>query len=494
MNLITEDMLKFDVTVYENLEPVNNLLSKSRVRIFYKYFNRNRTYITDDFANQLIASLPYVPIKGIFDKDDMDFTDHGEKRTEGKIYGVVPENPNVAWEEHLDEDGVTRLYCCADVLLFTGIYPEAKLIVGKPQSMELNKSTLEGEWRTWEQDGKPYCYFLKGELLGLSVLGEEVEPCFEGAAFYSLKEDMNRLFSYIKEYEKQEERKMDKNIFRLSDSAKHDLLYHGITEKGYSDFWIIDVFDDYCIMFDYNAQKYLRAYYTKDDSAETVSIDNFTECFIVDVTETEKKALEAMKAIDSYEEFYNKAKASEAQIEEYKATEEALRNSITELNTQIETANATHETATAEFNTRVEELTNTNNALTEEIDTYKNTISEKEAEIVRLNSSLADINSEKSELEQFKLDAENEKKQAILDEFASLLSEEQSNTFAEKMAEYTVEDYKKEVCFAAYNSNPSMFSKKDSKETNSDLIYKNTNKDMDSGVLKLLNRHRGGNK
>ena len=132
MNLITDDMLKFDVTVYENLEPVNNLLSKSRVRIFYKYFNRNRTYITDDFANQLIISLPYVPIKGIFDKDDMDFTDHGEKRTEGKIYGIVPENPNVAWEEHLDEDGVTRLYCCADVLLFTGIYPEAKLIVGKP--------------------------------------------------------------------------------------------------------------------------------------------------------------------------------------------------------------------------------------------------------------------------------------------------------------------------------------------------------------------------
>ena len=40
---------------------------------------------------------------------------HGENRDEGRIYGIVPENYNFAWETHLDEDGVEREYACVDV-------------------------------------------------------------------------------------------------------------------------------------------------------------------------------------------------------------------------------------------------------------------------------------------------------------------------------------------------------------------------------------------
>jgi len=40
-----------DVTIYGNLETINPTLSKSRVRIFYKGMNRNRTFISEDFAN-----------------------------------------------------------------------------------------------------------------------------------------------------------------------------------------------------------------------------------------------------------------------------------------------------------------------------------------------------------------------------------------------------------------------------------------------------------
>ena len=58
--------LALDVTTYGQVEKLTDTLSKCRVRIFYKGMNRNRTYISEDFANQLIASLPYAPIKGIF--------------------------------------------------------------------------------------------------------------------------------------------------------------------------------------------------------------------------------------------------------------------------------------------------------------------------------------------------------------------------------------------------------------------------------------------
>ena len=138
-----EIVKNIQVTIYGNLEKYNEVISKGRCRIFYKYGNRNGTYITDEFADILLSSIPYAPVKGIYDNFDEDYTDHGAKRSLGRIYGIVPENPNLSWEKHLDEDGVEREYACVDVLIFTGLYEEANQIVGKSQSMELYDKTLK---------------------------------------------------------------------------------------------------------------------------------------------------------------------------------------------------------------------------------------------------------------------------------------------------------------------------------------------------------------
>ena len=141
------DISSFSVTIYGNLEKYNETISKARCRIFYKYGNRNGTYITDDFAEQLLSSISYAPVKGIYDNYDEDYTDHGAKRSLGRIYGIVPETHNFAWEKHEDEDGVEREYACVDVLIFTGLYEEAKEIINKPQSMEIYPPSIEGEWQ-----------------------------------------------------------------------------------------------------------------------------------------------------------------------------------------------------------------------------------------------------------------------------------------------------------------------------------------------------------
>ena len=99
---------KLDVCVYGEQEKITDTLSKCRLRIFYRGMNRNRTFISEEFANQLIDSLPYAPIKGIFSYSDVDFGDHGEDNSDGRIYGIVPENPNFMWEDHVDKDGVLR--------------------------------------------------------------------------------------------------------------------------------------------------------------------------------------------------------------------------------------------------------------------------------------------------------------------------------------------------------------------------------------------------
>lgn len=498
-----DSLLKLDVKLYGKVEPLTDTISKCRVRIFYKGLNRNRTFISDEFADQLISSLPYAPVKGIFDKDTLDFGDHGENNTDGRIYGLVAAEPNFAWEKHVDIDGVEREYACADVILYTALYPEANLISGKSQSMEIFRKGLTGEWKIWDGDKQPYYHFYTGHLLGLQTLGDEVEPCFEGAAFYSLNQDAKELLEYMKKNNKKEEsEEMDKNVFRLSDNDKCNLLFDALNSTPDSWTMICDIYDDYAIAYDTVARKYIRAYYTKDNETNSVSIDKIEDCYIVDVNEIEMNALNAMKAIGTYSEIQAKLEEQSSQIEIFTADKASLTEQLNEARAKIEefeNQNSKEEPA-AEFENKEEEENKENNtdknSLSEEvqaeIESYKNMIAEKDAEIARLNQLNSDINSEKSELESFKKSVDDEKKTAILDEFSAHLTEEQAENLKSQMENYSVEDFKKEVCFAAYNSTPSLFSKKENEE--SDWIYKDTDKNTESGALKLLSKHKGGNR
>lgn len=177
--------------IAEGLTQVSPEISKARLRIFYKGFNRNQGYITDEFAEKLLSSLPYTPVVGIFNDLVKDFGGHNQDRNVAKIYGVVPQDPHFAWEDHLDSDGVMRTYACTDVYLFTGRYDAAKLIPGKQQSMELDTKTIRGDWRVINEYGQEGFVYTDAQFIGLSVLGDDKTPCFEGSAFYELVSQFN---------------------------------------------------------------------------------------------------------------------------------------------------------------------------------------------------------------------------------------------------------------------------------------------------------------
>lgn len=469
----------FDVTIYGNLEPVNETISKSRVRIFYKGMNRNRTFISEDFANQLIASLPYTPVKGIFNKDAIDYEDHGEDNTDGRIYGIVPADPNFAWEDHVDEDGVTRTYACADVFLFTGLYPEAKLIPGESQSMEIFRGNLKGEWRISEEDNQPYYHFLSGCLVGLQVLGEEVEPCFEGAAFYNLRKEVQELVDYINNFSKKEEKaKMDKTLFRISDNQKADILFDLINpnfneEGGWQlDGIVTEVYDDYALCV--SPTGYKRVYYTKD--GDNISIGESVEVQIVDVTTSEYAALEAMKAIGgTYEEAntsYNNAMEKINELEQEKAH-------IQE-----------------KFNEAADQLAHAEGFPTEEFQKRGEKIEALEAEKVEMEQKISDITSENESLVAFKKAVEKSQKEAILTKYEEYLTESAITNFQSEMDNYSVEDFKKEVCTAAVEADPTFFNNRHGEP---EMFYKGGNPDggktNESPVVRLLNQYKnGGNK
>ena len=176
----------FSVEFVGELERINDLFSKGRVRIYYKYANRNGTWITDDFAEKLNESITYVPIVGTFDPESQDFLDHVPS-ADKKAYGFVPYEANPAWEK--GSDG--REYYAVDVILWPGYWPEAELIVGKQHSMELNPDSIVGDWKVI--GGEYYFVFQQGTFKGLCALGDVYTPCFEDSAFYSL-DDKSREF------------------------------------------------------------------------------------------------------------------------------------------------------------------------------------------------------------------------------------------------------------------------------------------------------------
>ena len=445
--------LNFKVQVYGELEKFSETISRSRCRIFYKGLNRNGTYITEEFAEKLISTIAYAPIKGIYedDDDDADFEDHGEKRSDGKAYGVVPADYNFKWEEHLDDDGIKRTYACVDVLLWTAIYEEAREIPGKSQSMELYEPSIKGKWVLIE--GKRVYQYEDGCFLGLQALGDKIEPCFEGAAFYTLKDMINELYTLYSNFLNDENnRKGGKKMvnFKLSDKRKHCMLFDILNKEYYTEendwairYAICEVYDDYALCYDYQEETYLRAYYTKNDSDDTVTIDNTVKAFIIDVTEGEYNALNALRSqVNTFE-----------QIDEKFAAGVEAQNNLEQKD--------------------------------EEIATYTTQIQEKDTQINDLNEKVDQLTNENATLSAYKLDIEKKEKQSIIDKYSNVIDDEIIATYTAKIDELSSEELDKNLSYELVKATPSIFSK-----SGAGVIPKD---EPVTGVEAILNKYRNKN-
>lgn len=451
------NLTNFSAVIYGDLQPYNDVLSSARCRIFYKYGNRNGSYITDEFAEKLLSSIAYTPVKGIYDAVEDDYTDHGKKRYLGRIYGIVPKDYNLAWEEHEDEDGVTRTYACVDVLLFTGLYEEAKEIPNKSQSMELYAESIKGNFQYIE--GKRYFVYSDGHFLGLQVLGENVEPCFEGAGFFSLRDSLKDLAEQIEKYELQSQKEeggasMVGLQFKISDDQKFMMLWdllnpnYGPDNDYTVEFSICDVYDEYAIVRNYAEQKFERVYYSKNDETDSLEITNREDCFIIDVNQAEKDALSALKTLNNntYElvdEKFGKIAELEQQVEEFTTQVENLQQENSDFGAKIEE----HEATIATLNQEKEEITNNFNSVSEQFNVANETIS-------TLNQTI-------DELTTYKANVEKQKKLAIVNQYAGKLSDEVIDSFNERVDEFTEDELEKELAFTLVKNNPSLFTNQD---------------------------------
>ena len=177
-----------------NISPINPLISKCQIKVCYVSDepNRNGSIITKEVARDMANSLPGSPIVGYFNEDSGDFEEHnrsieisqGEFKIKDttKPYGFVDLGAK-CWFQKFQEGNVEREYLMTEGYLWTGQYPECERVLthGNNQSMELDEKNINAHWAK-DENGEPQFFIINEAIISkLCILGEDYEPCFEGA-------------------------------------------------------------------------------------------------------------------------------------------------------------------------------------------------------------------------------------------------------------------------------------------------------------------------
>ncbi len=198
-----------------NLQPleINPLMSSCEIKVLYVGENRNGTFISKEVATEMAKTLRGAPIVGYFKEEKEDFRDHGERMIfddEGikfecmtVPYGFVAPTAPVWFKEFEDTDefgnNLTREYLMTTGYLWTEQYEEAKRVVeeGRPQSMEIDGETMEGHWSTNQKTGMDFFIITDAVFSKLCILGDDVEPCFEGSSITA--QEVSKTFTTVDE-------------------------------------------------------------------------------------------------------------------------------------------------------------------------------------------------------------------------------------------------------------------------------------------------------
>jgi len=280
-------------------------------------------------------SLPGSPIVGYFNEAKGDFEEHNRviDISNGKFtikdktrpYGFVDLGAKVWFQKFLDDGQIEREYLMTEGYIWTGQYPEAQRIIdeGNNQSMELDEDLIDAFW-TKDSKGKPQFFIINEAIISkLCVLGEDCEPCFEGANITSPQitfsfEDgfKEQLFSMMNEIKKVLNEGGAPTVFtryavEIGDSlwsAIYSYLEHTYpraNDEGYvydSIYRIEGIYEEgsqkFAILQNRSNSKYFRMNFSLDDNTGFAA-----SAELVEVTKTYVPAAQPQFALEDVEAF-----------------------------------------------------------------------------------------------------------------------------------------------------------------------------------------------
>lgn len=199
---MVDKIIRFEVNIDE-VEKINPLFSKAKIRVLYTGHNRNQSHFSKNAVESAIPSIFNIPIVGEYLEEKDNFGGHGGKieiTDKGveyiqttKPYGVVAESAEVYWENVTEVDGTINEYLIVDgAYLWTGRYSEIEDLLNKSYGQSMEIEVVNGDFAVI--DGVKTFDIKEFNFSALCILGVEkdgeghVEPAFESASIsaYSL--------------------------------------------------------------------------------------------------------------------------------------------------------------------------------------------------------------------------------------------------------------------------------------------------------------------
>lgn len=221
--------------------------------------------------------------------------------------------------------------------------------------------------------------------------------------------------------------------FKLSDNQKYNMLWTLLNprfneENEYiMDYAVCDIYDEYAVVFGFEKGAYERAYYTKDDATDSLAIDKMEICYIVDVNESEKHALEVLHAMNG---------------DTYEKADEFVTNLQEEVNN---------------FSSKNEENEATITTLQQDNETLQNELNETKENYTNALEQIDTLTTENETLQNFKDNAELQEKEAVIEKYSNILEEEDVKDFKENIENYTKEELDRELAFVLVQTKSSIF-------------------------------------
>ena len=433
-----------DAPEFLNLEPFNPLISQCEIKVFYLGKNRNGSVITKDVAIQMANSLPGCPIVGAYREEIEDFGDHGHvmRIEDGEVhfsvktkpYGFVAPDADVWFKDFVDTDAFgneqTRTYLMTTGYLWTGQYEEAQSVLseGKGQSMELDEENLRGHWAEDSNSGLDFFIINDAVFSKLCILGDGVEPCFEGAAVTA--PDVSKEFAKDIEFHR--------TLFTMMNELKDALKSKGGSSMP-------------------------------EDKFEEVADTEQTEPTV----EFDENSEGAADATDSPDVTAEEPAAEETpEAEEEDATPE-----------EAEEEEPADEPQPTEVDDEVEEEEEEKKPLDDDVDTSVRRLVEHSAETLE---ELENLRAEIESLREFKHQVELDQKHALVAKYY-MLNDEDKAQIVENIENYTLGELEAQLALAYVAKNVDFsvegFVESDSKEEESDPIVTFELENKDAGMV-----------
>jgi len=183
------------------IRPINKGFTLCKCYVLALGKNRNKSNITEEVVNDALSTLYNIPVVGhIYVDENGKYFMGGhdvklERDKDGKFkfqvltvpYGVVPETNNVSFEEVKEASGETKTYVTADIILWTGRYPELGETIYNENLFWGQSMEIEALEVSRSKDDSGFVDINKFAFSGLCLLGKSddenyhYEPCFPEA-------------------------------------------------------------------------------------------------------------------------------------------------------------------------------------------------------------------------------------------------------------------------------------------------------------------------